>query len=202
MIKIFYGDDRVKIKNTIAAMFGNSYEVFEGTELQLSDLPSIFKGSSLFVDKRSIVIKDLGENKDAFEKLVDFLDTPHDIILFESKLDKRTVTYKTLKDKVECTEFKAAAPINTGLVFEIFKTAKRDGKKAVSMLEEIEDTQDPYMFFGLLVSQALKDFQYKQGTKEKRVLLELSKLDLQMKSESSIQPFSLLKSFLLQVSLL
>ena len=88
---------------------------------------------------------------------------------------------------------------NVNLVFDIYKTAKRDGKKAVKMLESIENEQDPYMFLGLLVSQALKDFTMRQGTKEKRVLVELSKLDLQMKT-TSMQPFSLLKSFLLQVS--
>ena len=89
--------------------------------------------------------------------------------------------------------------VDMNLVFDIFKVAKRDGKKAVEMLEKIETTQDPYMMVGLIASQATKDFEYRQGAKEKRVLAELSKLDMKMKS-TSIQPFSLLKSFLLQVS--
>ena len=77
--------------------------------------------------------------------------------------------------------------------------AMRDGKKAVEMVEKIEKTQDPYMFLGLLTSQALKRFEWKQGEKEKRVLKELSKLDIQMKS-TTFEPWLLLKSFLLQVS--
>lgn len=199
MIRIFYGEDRVKINAQIRKLLGDNYEVLDGTEITPSDLPSIFLGASLFAERRTIVIRDLGENKEVFEKLPDYLETPHEIILFETKLDKRTATYKALKDKVEIKEFTLPANINAGLVFDIFKTAKRDGKKAVQMLEQIENEQDPYMFLGLLVSQALKDFSLRQGTKEKRVLIELSKLDIAMKS-TSMQPFSLLKAFLLQVS--
>ena len=145
------------------------------------------------------MIRDLGENKEVFEKIVEYLDTPHEVVLFETKLDKRTATYKALKDRVEIREFAMPVDTNVNLVFDIYRTAKRDGKKAVQMLESIENEQDPYMFLGLLVSQALKDFAMRQGTKEKRALEELSKLDIAMKS-TSMQPFSLLKSFLLQVS--
>ena len=77
--------------------------------------------------------------------------------------------------------------------------AKRDGAKAVEMTKKIMDDTDPYMFFGAIASLAITDFSYKQGTKEKRVLTELSKLDNLMKS-SSIQPWLLLQSFLLQLS--
>lgn len=202
MIKFFYGDDRIRAEGAIKKFLGENYEVLEGSEVQTADLPSIFRGASLFAEKRAILIKDLGENKDVLELVGGFTDTPHDVAIFESKLDKRTNFYKEIKDKVEIAEFKLVEPVDTKAVFDIFNVAKRDGARAVKMLEKIEDKQDPFMFFGLLVSQATKDFQYRQGTKEKRVLLELSKLDMQMKSESSIQPFSLLKSFLLQVSLL
>ena len=202
MIKIFYGDDRIRAEGAIKKFLGENYEVLEGAEVQTADLPSIFRGASLFAEKRAILIKDLGENKDVLELVGGFTDTPHDVAIFESKLDKRTNFYKEIKDKVEIVEFKLIEPVDTKAVFDIFNVAKRDGARAVKMLEKIEDKQDPFMFFGLLVSQAVKDFQFRQGTKEKRVLLELSKLDMQMKSESSIQPFSLLKSFLLQVSLL
>ena len=199
MIRIFYGEDRVKISEQIKKLLGDNYEVLEGAELTPNDLPSIFLGASLFAEKRAIMIRDLGENKEVFEKIGDFLDTPHDVILFEAKLDKRTATYKQLKDKIEIKEFALPVNENANMVFDIYKTAKRDGKKAVKMLESIENEQDPYMFLGLLVSQALKDFTMRQGTKEKRALIELSKLDIAMKS-TSMQPFSLLKSFLLQVS--
>ena len=67
------------------------------------------------------------------------------------------------------------------------------------MLEKIQSEEDPIMFCGLLISQALKDFNQKQGTKEKRVLRELSKLDLDLKS-TSLQPWLLVQSFLLRLS--
>ena len=199
MIRIFYGDDRIKIEQEIKNIFGADYEVLEGVELEATDLPSIFLGGSLFADERKILIKDMGENKEVFTKLPEYLNTPHEVILFETKLDKRSATYKSLKDQVKIQEFKMPENVDMNLVFDIFKVAKRDGKKAVEMLEKIETTQDPYMMVGLIASQATKDFEYRQGAKEKRVLAELSKLDMKMKS-TSIQPFSLLKSFLLQVS--
>ena len=199
MIRIFYGENRIAIKAAAEKVLGADYEVIEGVDLTLNDLPSVFFGTSLFGDKRKILIKDLGENKEAFSKLPEQLGTPHEVVLFETKLDKRTTTYKDIKDKVEIKEFKNAIDPNAGLVFDIYKMAKRDGKKAVEMLNKIKDEQDPYMFFGLMVSQALKDFEFRQGTKEKRVLLELSKLDNLMKS-STVEPFTLLQAFLLQVS--
>ena len=199
MIRIFYGENRIAIKAAAEKVLGADYEVIEGADLTLNDLPSVFFGTSLFGDTRKILIKDLGENKEAFSKLPEQLGTPHEVVLFETKLDKRTTTYKDIKDKVEIKEFKNAVDPNAGLVFDIYKTAKRDGKKAVEMLNKIKDEQDPYMFFGLMVSQALKDFEFRQGTKEKRALFELSKLDNLMKS-STVEPFTLLQAFLLQVS--
>ena len=88
---------------------------------------------------------------------------------------------------------------NFRLVFDIYKTAKRDGKKAISMLSKIKQDEDPIMFFGLLASQAIKDFSFNQETKEKRVLKELAKLDLDMKS-AKVEPWLLIESFLLRLS--
>lgn len=199
MIKVFYGDDRVKAKQEIEKLLGKDYEVIDATDLTDQDLPTIFLGASLFAEKRKILIRDLFANKPAAEKLVNYLNTPHDIIILELKLDKRSVAYKELKDQLEFKEFKLPEEKNFGVVFDIYTTAKRDGKKAISMLESIKQDQDPMMFFGLLVSQAVKDFTRNQGTKEKRALKELSKLDIIMKTTSS-QPWLLIESFLLQVS--
>lgn len=201
MIKIFYGDDRIRAEEAVKKFLGENYEVFEGVDMQKADLPSIFYGTTLFAEKRAILIKDLGENKEVLESVGGFSDTPHNVAIFESKLDKRTVFYKENKDKLDFVEFTRPVDMDSKLVFDIYKTAKVDGKRAVSMLERIEEKQDPFMFFGLLVSQALKDYEFRQGTKEKRALIELSKLDSLMKT-SSTDPFILLKSFLLQVSLL
>lgn len=199
MIKVFYGDDRVKAKQEIEKLLGKDYEVIDAADLTDQDLPTIFLGASLFAEKRKILIRDLFANKPATEKLSNYLNTPHDIIILELKLDKRSTTYKELKDQLEFKEFKLPEEKNFGIVFDIYTTAKRDGKKAITMLESIKQDQDPMMFFGLLVSQAVKDFARNQGTKEKRALKELSKLDMIMKTTSS-QPWLLIESFLLQVS--
>ncbi len=199
MLKIFYGEDRIRAKNEIERILGNDYEVIEGPELDPTDLPNIFLGTSLLSDERKILIRDLSENRSAFEKLPDYLSTPHKIIIFETKLDKRSATYKLLKDKIEIKEFPARPDPNANLVFGIYNTAKRNGKKAIEDLEKIKPNQDPMMFFGLLVSQALRDFQQNQGTKEKKALKELSKLDLDLKS-SKLSSWLLIESFLLRLS--
>ena len=200
MIKIFTGDDRLKATQEIEKLLGKTYEIIEGPELEPADLVNIFQGASLFSENRNILIRDLSENKPAFEKLPKYLNTNHNIILLETKLDKRSATYKTIKSKIEIKEFIAPKDPNLNLVFGIYDTAKKDGKKAVINLEKIKLNQDPIMFFGLLVSKALKDYATNQGTKEKRVLRELSKLDLNLKSTSSLDSWLLLESFLLRVS--
>ena len=56
------------------------------------------------------------------------------------------------------------------------------------------------MFFGLMVSQALKKLEWKpNGAKEKRALGKLSELDMLMKT-TSIEPWVLVKGFLTQLS--
>ncbi|MBO4812612.1 hypothetical protein J5491_00450 [Candidatus Saccharibacteria bacterium] len=196
MIRIFTGDDRVRASQEIAKKLGDSYEIIEGADLTPDALPSVFLGNSLFSDQRKILIRDISTNKLVFEKLPDYLDTPHDVIIQELKLDKRSSAYKAIKDKVEIKDFPLPENPNLRLVFDIYKTAKTDGKKAVEMLEKIKTEEDPIMFFGLLTSQAIKDYNNRQGTKEKRVLRELAKLDLSLKS-SSHDPWLLIEAFLL-----
>lgn len=199
MIKVFYGDDRVAIKNAIKKALGTQYEVVEGVEIKSGDMPSIFLGGSLLTTKRAILIRDLSENKEIFEKVADFIETTHKIVIFESKIDKRAVFYRKLKDKIEFREFKLPEEIELRAVFDIFRVAKKDGMKAVEMLRNIKMQQKPYMFFGLLVSQAVKDFTYQQGTREKRVLEELSRLDMLMKT-TTMEPWLIIESFLVRLS--
>lgn len=199
MIRIFYGDDRVRAMNEIQKIFGENYETIDSADLTAKDLTPIFLSKTLFADKRKIVLKDFTLNNEIYSKLPDFLDTPHEVILFESKLDKRAATYKEIKDKVEIFEFKMAESADFRAVFDIYKVAKRDGKRAVEMLEKIKINEDPIRFTGLLISQALKDFNYRQGAKEKQILKDLAKIDMQMKS-SKIDAWLLVESFLIELS--
>lgn len=199
MLKIFTGSDRMRAQQAAVSFLGADYEIIEGQDILPTDFPSIFRGSSLFSTNRHILIRDLTTNKAVFEKLPDYLDTPHDIAILEMKLDKRSATYKAIKSQVEIKEFTLTQPQNYTLIFNIYSTAKRDGKKALEMLSKVQQEQDPIMFLGLLVSQAIKDYKSHPGIKEKRALKELSLLDLQIKS-TSFQPWALIQSFLLRLS--
>lgn len=199
MIRIFYGDDRIRANQEIQKILGSDYEVIEGADITPADLPSIFLGASLLNPERKILIRDFTANKPVFEEITKYLASPHEIILFETKLDKRSTTYKELKDQLEIKEFKLPDNPNASVIFDIYRVAKKDGPKSLELLAKIKPTEDPIKFTGLLVSQAIKDFSYKQGSKEKRVLKELSKLDIEMKT-TKIDPWLLVESFLLRLS--
>ena len=196
MIKIFTGDDRVRAGNEIKRILGDNYEVIDCTELAKNDLPQIFKGATLFATHRKILLRDFTTNSEIYPEILNFLDTPHDIILLETKLDKRTSTYKELKDKIEIREFKLPPKTDFNTIYNIYNLAKRDGKRAVDELRKIENDEDPIRFTGLLVSQAIKDFE--KNPQNPQTLKELSKLDLNLKS-SKIDPWLLVESFLLKI---
>lgn len=198
MIKIFYGDDRVKAGQEINRLLGQDHEVFDGDSLIPSDLPNIFYGTSLLAADRHILIRDFTANKMIYEQLATYIDTPHTIIMLETKLDKRSATYKALKDKLEFKEFKLPEERSQFYSFDICRTAKRDGQKAVQMLREIEPTSDPMLFFGALASVVLKDYATHQGIKERGTLKALAALDLKLKS-TKINPWLLIESFLLEM---
>lgn len=199
MIKIFFGDDRIKAEQEIRQLLGDDYEVLDGDSLTPSDLPNLFYGTSLLASERRILIRDFTTNKAVYEQLINYLNTSHAVILLESKLDKRTATYKTIKDKVEFKEFKLPEERSQFYSFDIIRTAKRDGERAIRMLREIEPTSDPMLFFGAIVSVAIKDYSAHPGTKERQVLKSLATLDLQMKS-TKIDPWLLVELFLLRLS--
>ncbi len=201
MIRVFYGDDRVKALAEVERLIGKDHETLEGSELTPADLPSVFLGVSLFAEKRKILIRDMAANKVVYDELPKYLNTPHEVILLESKVDKRAATYKDLKDKIEFREFKLPEKVNFNAVFDVYRIAKRDGARAVAELRKLESEQDPMMFFGLLVSQALKDYTARPGVHEKRVLKELSRVDMQMKS-SGVEPWLLVESFLMRMKTL
>lgn len=204
MINLYYGDDRPRTQQAIKKLLGSDYEVFDGSTLTPADLPSLFQGTSLFGDKRKILIKDLSDNKSTWEKLPDYLDTTHQVVLWEQKFDKRTKLNKTIAahGNVKTTEFKIPVKVDRNLAFNIYDTALRDGQRALAMYQQVQDTQDPYMLLGAWSWKAIDNLKKRpHGAKEKRVLRELSKLDMQMKtSQLSSQPQLLLQSFLLRAS--
>ncbi len=200
MIRVFWGEDRLEAEKAVKRLLGVDYEVFEGENLSPQDLPSVFQGTSLFgTGVRKILLKDLTENTAVWEKVGDYLETEHEVVIWEKKVDKRSVVYKKMVAAgVEMQEFAEKKGADTRVVFGILETALRDGVRAVKMVEQIEMMQDPYMFFGLMVTQALKRFEAKPGVKEKRILKRLAKLDMQMKT-TGMEPWMLIRVFLMEV---
>lgn len=201
MIKIFSGDDRVRATKDIKRLLGESYEVIEGESLSPSDLPSLFLGTSLFATERKILIRDLSSNLPCFEKLVDYKNTPHSVIIFESKLDKRLKSVKELeKSGLEFREYKKLEPVNTREIFSVFDLASAgQGSRAVNLLKKLEDKEEPIQFSALLATQAIKNFEKKKDARSRRILKKIAKLDLDLKS-SPLDPWLLIESALISLT--
>lgn len=83
MIRIFYGDDRAKALTAAKKLLGQNYEVIDGEELTLNNLPDIFYGVSLFTSSRNLLIKNFFSSSLADNSLT--FSTPHIKLLFLSQ---------------------------------------------------------------------------------------------------------------------
>jgi hypothetical protein len=120
--------------------------------------------------------------------LPEYLDASHDIVIWEGKLDKRTTVYKAIVKDVEIKEFKLFQENSYKKAAAVFQMAKRDGKRAVEMLKEIELEQEPMLFFGSIASEAVKEYALRQESREKKVLRELF-LTLTIPLSVTMSPF-------------
>ena len=198
MIRVFYGAERKKAVEAAQKFLGEGYEIVEGMDLVAGDLPNVFWGNSLLSASRKILVRDILANKAVAEDLPQYLESPHQIAVLEMNVDKRSTIYKKIKDKVEFIECKAPKDFELGIVFDIYKVAKKDGKKAVEMLTKIQEKEDPILFTGLMASQAYKDYATHPGEREKGLLKMLARLDLELKS-SQVEPWLLVKAVLLEI---
>ena len=222
MIKVFYGNDRTRMMREVRRFLATeNYETIEGTELTPEDLPNILRGTSLFEmgKERAILILDPVKSA-AGEFLADYADTEHKVAIVEAKPDVRLSAWKRLIKVAEAQKFEVKE-LDTRTMFEIYRVARRDGEKAVKMLEGIQVYLEPKAFIGVMASQAFKDYAEKAergsasgdknstlatraggvdlATREKRALKELAKLDMNL-NEIRQQPWLLVQAFLLQLS--
>lgn len=113
MITLLTGDNSFGIHQALAVLvsgFDGTPEKIDGSELTLRDLPDLLMGSTLFAEKRLVIIKDISRNTSVWEKLPDWLGRISDdihLVLIDSKPDKRTVSYKELKKVADIQEFTA-----------------------------------------------------------------------------------------------
>lgn len=113
MITLLIGDNSFEIERFLAGIssaFNGEAERISGESLQLSQLPDILMGTSLFATERLVVVRNLGENKSVWPVFGDWMDRVSDdihLVIVESKPDKRTSTFKALKKAAQVKEFSA-----------------------------------------------------------------------------------------------
>lgn len=112
MITVLTGDNSFELQRAlseIVVLFDGRAEQFDGNELELSQLADLLSGTTLFADKRLVIIKDISDNKPLWDRLPEWLlrisDDVH-LVLVEAKPDKRTKTYKVLVKDATFNEFK------------------------------------------------------------------------------------------------
>ncbi|MEI6850399.1 MAG: DNA polymerase III subunit delta [Candidatus Saccharibacteria bacterium] len=111
MITLLVGENSFEIDQALSMIikdFDGEVERINGSDLQTSQIPDILMGASLFADSRLVVIKELCENKLVWSVISDWLPRVSDdihLVLVESKPDKRTTTFKTLKKIADVREF-------------------------------------------------------------------------------------------------
>lgn len=209
MIYLIDGDDHQKAESKAKDFLGENYEVIDAESLEKADLVSIFQGTTLFSETRKILIKDLGAKKELFAELPKYLETEHRIVILEQKIDKRNTIYKELAavakknpQQVKIDEFKITEEVDKFLTFRVFDIALTDGKRAVKLLREAEESNNPYLTVGSWTKKAVDLLAARpNGEREKRIVKKLAEIDMMLKQTSfSKEPWLLLETFLLELS--
>lgn len=113
MITWLVGDNSFEVKQALLAIeaeFQGVSERVDATELSMAQLPELLMGVSLFASERLVVITDITLNAALWEKLPDWLGRVSDdihVVFIDTKPDKRTTSYKSLKAAASLHEFPA-----------------------------------------------------------------------------------------------
>lgn len=120
VITVLIGENSFEVEQwlqRLVAKFGGTAEKFNGTSLELKQLPDLLMGTSLFAEKRLVIIHGLGANKEIWDVLPDWMPRLSDdihLVLVESKPDRRTKTWKILQKTATVQEFKPWTERDTG----------------------------------------------------------------------------------------
>lgn len=112
MITFFFGENSFEISRGLTRLiddFDGEADKFDGPDLEIRQLPDLLMGTTLFANKRLVIIKELAQNKILWEALGDWLERLSDdvhLVLVETKPDKRSKTYKILQKKATLYESK------------------------------------------------------------------------------------------------
>jgi DNA polymerase III delta subunit len=111
MITVLTGENTFEVQQALDVLirsFNGAPERIDGSDLDLRQLPDLLMGGTLFASERLVVIKGLADNTSLWAEFGDWLGRISDdvhVVLVEAKLDKRTKTYKSLKEKADLREF-------------------------------------------------------------------------------------------------
>jgi DNA polymerase III delta subunit len=153
MITLLMGDNSFELKralDTIVSAFDGVSEKMTGSDLEISRLPDLLTGMTLFATNRLVVVTDLSENKTIWDVLPEWLPRMGDeihLVLVEPKPDKRTKTFKDLKKIATVREFISWSDRDTALAESwVITEAKRQGlaldkKLAQSLVDRVGPDQ-------------------------------------------------------------
>ena len=111
MITLLTGSNSFEIGEAlreIVESFDGRAEKIDGTTLELKNLPDLLMGSTLFAEKRLVIIRDLSQNPTVWEKLPEWIPRISEdiqLVLVDEKPDKRLTAYKELKKVAEVREY-------------------------------------------------------------------------------------------------
>lgn len=111
MITALVGENSFAVHEELARIIAASDaqpERFDGTELELRQLPDLLMGATLFASERLVIIRNLSQNSSMWSQFSDWLERVADsthLVLVDEKPDKRTAVYKALKSGGAVKEF-------------------------------------------------------------------------------------------------
>jgi DNA polymerase-3 subunit delta len=167
MITLLIGENNFEVTRAIKSLVGSFdgvAEKIDGSELDKKQLPDLLAGSTLFADKRLVIIKNLSENKSLWADFVNFLPRISDdihVVLVEVKPDKRTKTYKDLQKVATIHEFAVWSERDSKKAEEwVIKEAKElgftlDRKSAEVLVRRVG--VDQWQLYGALEKLLLTD---------------------------------------------
>lgn len=120
MVYLIFGENSYEADqqlSRIVAGFSGEVARFDGSELTIEQLPDLLMGQTLFSSSRLIVLKYVAENRPVWSVLSEWLDRSGevDLVLIETKPDKRSKTFKWLQKNaklIECREIKPFEAVN------------------------------------------------------------------------------------------
>jgi len=187
-IKIFYGSDRMAARRAAERILGAEYEVIEAEDLSVSDLESIFKGTTIFDmgSERKILLKDLSSNIECFEKLPEYANTSALVALLEGKLSKVSAGVKAVFacKEIEAKEFTLREELSRDKFenFAPFQAAYAGrGADALRKLKIIKGRSAPQAMIGTMGALVVKNINTAKG---QRAIKIIAKADLMTKSSS------------------